>query len=76
MSSDHATHARDQLGQTGAIVLVEAGDHRLKLVQTLEETKVRRPKVYYRVELAEGILGAAARDPLTSSLATSGEGGE
>jgi hypothetical protein len=39
---------------------------RLRLVQTPEETKVRRPKVYYRVELAEGILGGAARDPLTS----------
>ena len=38
------------------MVLVEAGDHRLELVHTPEETKARRPKVYYRVELAEGIF--------------------
>jgi hypothetical protein len=49
------------------MVLVEAGDHHL--VHTPEETKARRPKVYYRVELAEGILGGAARDPPTSKPA-------
>src|SRR5258707_15165844 len=44
------------------MVLVEAADHRRELVHTPEETKARRPKVYYRVELAEGILRGAARD--------------
>jgi hypothetical protein len=49
--------------QTDALVLVEAADHCLELFHTPEETKARRPKVYYRVELAEGILRGAERDP-------------
>ena len=60
------SHASDRPGaswQTDAMVLVEAADHRLELVHTPEETKARRPKVYYRVDLAEGILRGAARDP-------------
>jgi len=65
-----ATRQRSPPGaawQTGAIVSVEASDHRL--VHTPEETKARRPKVSYRVEVAEGILGGAARYPPTSKPA-------
>ena len=75
-----ATRQRSPPGpawQTDAMVLVEAADYPLELGHTPEETKARRPKVYYRVELAEGILrGAARRPPPTSKPVTSGEGGE